>query len=233
MARSPSRVILETKKIKSVTASNFSPSICYEVMGPDTMILVLWVLSFKPAFPLSSFTLIRRLFGSSSLSAIKVISSTYLRLLMFLPSILIPSCDSSSLAFHTMYTVVVQSLSRVWLFATPWTATCQASLSFTVSQSLLKFISIESVMSSNHLILCCPLLLLPSIFSSVRDFSNESAFCIRWPKYWHFSLSISPSNEQTLIPFATYLLYDIKQYLNDFSLSSCCKSNKAKFPRLQ
>ena len=120
MAGSPSRVILETKKIKSVTASTFSPYICYEVMEPDTMILVLWVFSFKPAFPLSSFTLIRRLFGSSSLSAIRVVSSPYLRLLMFLPSILIPSCDSSSLAFRMMYTVVfVQPLSRVSLFVTP------------------------------------------------------------------------------------------------------------------
>ena len=89
------------------------------------------------------------------------------------------------------------------------------------------------VMPSNHLILCCPLPFLPSIFSSIRDFSNESAFCIRCPKYWCFSFSISPSNEQTLILYATYLLHDIKQYLNDFSLSSCCESNKAKFPRLQ
>ena len=87
--------------------------------------------------------------------------------------------------------VVVQSLSRVWLFADPWTATCQASLSFTISQSLLKLMSIESVMPSNHLVLSCPLLLLPSIFSSIRVFSNESVLHIRWPKYWSFSFSIS------------------------------------------
>ena len=87
----------------------------------------------------------------------------------------------------------VQLLSRVQLFATPWTAARQASLSITNSQSLLKLMSIESVMPSNHLILCHPLLLLPSIFPSIRVFSNESVFCIRWPKYW--SISIRPSNE--------------------------------------
>ena len=98
----------------------------------------------------------------------------------------------------------VQSLSRVWLFVTPWTAALQASLSITNSQSLLKFMSIESVMPSNHIILCCPLLLLPSIFRSIRVFSNESALHIRWPKYWSFSFSISPSNEYSgLISFRT------------------------------
>ena len=89
----------------------------------------------------------------------------------------------------------VQSLSCVQLFATPWTAAHQASLSFTVSQSLLKLISIELVMPSNHLILCDPLFLLPSIFPSFRVFSNESVLHITWPKYWSFSISISPSNE--------------------------------------
>ena len=89
----------------------------------------------------------------------------------------------------------IQLLSHIWLIATPWTPACQASLSFTISQSLLKLMSIESVMPSSHLILCCPLLLLPSIFPSIRVFSNESALCIRWPKYWSFSFSISPSKE--------------------------------------
>ena len=89
----------------------------------------------------------------------------------------------------------VQSLSRVWLFVTPWTAACQASLSITNSWSLPKLMSIESVMPSNHLILCHPLLLLPSIFPSIRVSSNESALRIRWPKYWSFSFNISPSNE--------------------------------------
>ena len=90
---------------------------------------------------------------------------------------------------------VVQLLSCVLLFATPWTATCQGFLSFTISQSLLRFTAIELVMPSNHLILCHPLLLLPSIFPSIRVFSSELALCIRWPKYWSFSLSINPSNE--------------------------------------
>ena len=96
---------------------------------------------------------------------------------------------------------VVQSLSWVQLFATPWTAGLQASLSFAISRSLLKLTSIELMMSSNHLILCHPLFLLPSIFPSIRGFSNKSALRIRWPKYWSFSFSISPSNEYSgLIP---------------------------------
>ena len=90
---------------------------------------------------------------------------------------------------------VVQLLSRVQLFVTPWTAARQASLFFTISQSLLKLMSIESVMPSNHLILCHSLLLLLSIFPSIRVFSNELSFPIRWAKYWNFSFSISPSNE--------------------------------------
>ena len=89
----------------------------------------------------------------------------------------------------------VNSLNHVQLFATPWTAVCQASLSITNSQSLLKLTSIKSVMPSNHLILCHPLLLLPSIFPSIRVFSNESVLPIRWPEHWSFSFSISPSNE--------------------------------------
>ena len=90
----------------------------------------------------------------------------------------------------------VQSLSRVWLFATPWIAARQAPLSITNSHSLLKLMSIELVMPSSHLILCRPLLLLPPIPSSIRVFSNESTLHIRWPKYWSFRFSISPSNEQ-------------------------------------
>ena len=95
-----------------------------------------------------------------------------------------------------------QSLSRVRLFVTPWTVACQASLSTTNSHSLLKLMSIKSVMPSNHLILCRPLVLLPLIFPSIRVFSNESVLHIRWPKYWSFSFSISPSNEYSgLISF--------------------------------
>ena len=101
--QSPSAVILEPKKIKSATVSIFSPSICHEVMGLAATILVFWMLSFKPAFPFSSFTFIKRLLGSSSLSAMKVVSSAYLRLLIFLPEILIPACESSSPAFCMLY----------------------------------------------------------------------------------------------------------------------------------
>ena len=98
----------------------------------------------------------------------------------------------------------VQLLSCVQLFATPWTAACQASLSVTNFQSLLKCMSIASVMPSNHLMLCRPLLLLPSIFPSIRVFSNESVLRIRWPKYWSFSFSVSASNEYSgLISFRT------------------------------
>ena len=97
----------------------------------------------------------------------------------------------------------VQLFSHVWLLATPWTTACQASLSITNSQSLPKFMSIESVMPSSHLILCRPLLLLPLIFPSIRVFSNEPVFPIRWPKYWSFSFNISPSNEHPgLISFS-------------------------------
>ena len=98
----------------------------------------------------------------------------------------------------------VQSLIHVQLFAIPWTAACQASLSITNSWSLLKLMSIKSVMPSNRLILCCPLLLPPSIFPSIRVFANESVLRIRWPKYWSFGFSISPSNEYSgLISFRT------------------------------
>ena len=100
------------------------------------------------------------------------------------------SCQCVSVQFSS-----VQSLSCVRLFATSWTTACQASLSITNSWSLLKLISTELVMPSNHLILCCPLLLLLSIFPSIRVFSDESVLCIRWPKYWSFSFNISPSNE--------------------------------------
>ena len=104
--------------------------------------------------------------------------------------------------------IPVQSLSRVQLFVTPWTAACQASMSFTISGSLLKFMSPELVMLSNHLILCHTLLLLPSIFPSITVFSNESAFRMRWPKYWSFSFSISPSKEYSgLISFRIDLFY--------------------------
>ena len=103
------------------------------------------------------------------------------------------------------FPLVVQSLGHFQLLATLWTTACQVSLSFTISWSLLKLITIESVMLSNHLILCHPLLLLPSVFPSIGIFSNEWSLCIKWPKYWNFSFSISPSNEYSgLISFRIY-----------------------------
>ena len=104
--------------------------------------------------------------------------------------------------FLSLSSVQFSPLSRVRLFATPWAVAGQASLSITNSRSLLKLMFIELVLQSNHLILCCSLLLLPSIFPSIRVFSSESILCIRWPKYWCFSFSISPSNEYSgLISF--------------------------------
>ena len=105
-------------------------------------------------------------------------------------------------SIHRRQVVAVQPFSHVRLFATPWTAACQASLSFTMFWSLLKLMSMELVMPPNHLVLCHPLLLLPSIFPNIRVFSKESALCIMWPKYWSFSFSISPSREYSgLISF--------------------------------
>ena len=120
-------------------------------------------------------------------------------ILCFFPSEL---CLQISVRWHQLGFSSVQSLSHVRLFATPWTAACQASLSITNSESLLILMSIKSVMPSNHLIVCRPLLLLPSIFPSIRVFSDESALRIRWPKYWSFSFNISPSNKYSgLISF--------------------------------
>ena len=112
------------------------------------------------------------------------------------------SCTSALGSWTELSVQSIQSLSNVRLFVTPWTASHQASLSITNSQSLLKFMSIELVVPSNHLILCHPLFLPPSIFPSIRGFSNESVLLIRWPKDWSFSFSISPSNEYSrLISF--------------------------------
>ena len=113
-------------------------------------------------------------------------------ILCFFPSEL---CLQITVRWHQLGFSSVQSLSHVWLFATPWTAARQASLSITNSRSLLKLMSIESVMPSNHLILCHPLLLLPSILPSIRVFSSESVLRIRWPKYWSFSFNIRTSSE--------------------------------------
>ena len=120
--------------------------------------------------------------------------------------------------FMYYYFSSVQSLSSVQHFVTPWTAARQASLSITSSHSSPKLMSIESVMPSNHLILCHPIFLLPSIFPSIRVFSDESALCIRWPKYWSFSFNISPSNEHLgLISFT-------KDWLDLFAVLGTLKS---------
>ena len=142
---------------------------------------------FKPVFSCSSFTLVKSIFSSSTISAIRVVSSPYLRWLIFVPAILIPACDSFSLEFHLMHSAYklnkhggniqfssVQLLSLVQLFVTPWISASQASLSITNSWSLPKLMPIELVMPSSHLILCLPLLLLPPIPPSIRVSSNES-----------------------------------------------------------
>ena len=124
---------------------------------------------------------------------------TFMKFGILVYSLLSPNAHDNSQ--HSIGSV--QLLRHVWFYVTPWrTAGCQASLSITNSWSLLKLMSIESVMPSNHLILCCPLLLLPSILPSIRVFFNELVLCIRWPKYWSFSFSISSSNEYSgLISF--------------------------------
>ena len=103
--------------------------------------------------------------------------------------------DKQNMVHTSVQFSSVQSLSLIWLFETPWVAACQAALCITNSQNLLSLMSFESVMPSNQLILCCPLLILPSIFPSITVFSNASGLRIRWPKYWSFSFSISPSKE--------------------------------------
>ena len=126
-------------------------------------------------------------------------------------------------ASHAVSISSVQLLSLVWLFATPWTAAGQASLSITNSWSPPKPMSIESVMPSNHLILCCPLLLLPSIFPSIRVFSNESALHIRWLKYWSFSFNISPSNEHPgLISFRMDWSMGSQKVRHDWTTANIC-----------
>ena len=135
------------------------------------------------------------------------------------------SCPLVS-SLYLLFVVVVQSLSFVSLFVTPWTEACKASLSFTTFHSLLKQMSIESVIPSNHLVLCHPLPFLPSIFPSIRVFSNESGFHIKWSKYQSFSFSISPSNEYSeLTSFRTdcFDILDI-QGIQESSLAAKCKS---------
>ena len=121
----------------------------------------------------------------------------------------------------------VQLLSHVQLFSTPWTAALQAFLSITNSQNLLKLMSIKLVMPSNHLILCGPLLLLPSIFPTIRVFPKESVLCIRWPNYWSFSLSISPSNEYSGLISFRIDWFDIPAVQRTLKSLIHCHSSKA------
>ena len=141
--------------------------------------------------------MIKYLLSSLILQLLSSYFFLHLRLSITVPCFFFPyqKCIASSIA------ISVQSFSRVRLLATPWTVARQASLSITNSQSSLKFMPIESVMLSNHLILCHPLLLPPSVFPSTGVFSNESDLHIRWPKYWSFSFTISPSNEYSGLDF--------------------------------
>ena len=180
-------VILESKKIKLLTVSIVSPSTCHEVMGPEAMIFIFWMLSFKPTFSLSTYTFIRGFlvplhFLTSCTYSIINPPNVFIKHLIFFFG-LITNFQLSSVA------------QCVLLFATPRTADHHVSMSITNAQCLLKLMPIESLMPSNHLILCHPLLLPPSIIPSIRVFSNESVLRIRWPKYWSFSFNISPSSE--------------------------------------
>ena len=149
--------------------------------------------------------------------------------------IYIPPPPPSELPFplpsHPSQFSSVQLLSCVQLFVTPWTAACQASLSITNSQSPLKLMSIESVMPSNHLILCHPLLFLPSIFPRIRVFSNESVLRIRWPKYWSFSFSISPSNKYSRLLFLRINWFDLLSVQG--TLKSLLQHHRSKASVLQ
>ena len=161
------------------------------------------------------FYLFSHLFGQFSISVLALNMRISLNLVLNLHSF-------STLYSQTTQTLKqfssVQSLRHVRLFATPWTAACQASLSIANSRSLPKFMFIESMMPSNHLILCHPLLLLPTIFPSIRVFFNESVLYIRWPKYWSFSFNISPTNEHPR------LIYFRMDWLDPFAVQGTLKS---------
>ena len=164
--------------MKSVTVSTVSPSIRHEAMGPDAMIFVFLMLSFKPTFSLL-------VFFDYQWKYLGLHISVWIHLWVCLCSIGWICTQFSS----------VQSLSCVQLSVTLWITACQSSLSITNSWSSPKLMSIKLVMPSSHLILCCPLLLPPSVFPSIRVFSSELVLRIRWPNYWSFSFSIIPSKE--------------------------------------
>ena len=170
------------------------------------MILVFWMLSVKPAFSLSSLNLINRLFSSSSLSAIRAVSSAFLRLLIFLPAILSPAYDwkIQPSILHYVLCISVQFSRSVVSDSLRPHGPQRARLPCPSPTPGIypNFMSIDSVMPSNHLFLCHPLLLPPPIFASMRVFANESVLRMRWPKYWSFSFNISPSSEHSgLISF--------------------------------
>ena len=131
---------------------------------------------------------------SSDTFSLRSLASIFLILYEFLKNMHVRVIVLEFYCWVCFYVDFVQLPTHIWLFATPWTAPCQVSLLLTISWSLPKFMSIVSVMPSSHLILSCPLFLLSSILPSIQDFSNESAVCIRWPKFWSFTFSISPSN---------------------------------------
>ena len=173
--QSPSTVILEPKKIKSDTVSTVSPSISHQVMGPDAMILVFWMLSLKPTFPLFSFTFIKRLFSSSSLFAIRVVSSAYLRLLIFLPAILIPACAPFSPALLIMYSAY--KLNKQGDNIQPWHAP------FPIW---------------NHSVVPCPALTVASWPDLHTGFSRGRSGALVFPSHWEFSTVCCDSHSQRL-----------------------------------
>ena len=166
------------------------------------LILLIWFFSFFFfLMNLANGLSILFIFSKNQLLALLIfamvsfVPSAFISALIVKTSFLLQTLGFYFSSFSSCFKCSVQSLSRVRLFVTPWIAVRQAPLSINNSQSSLKLMSIEWVMPSNHLIVCHPLLLLPSIFPSIRVFSNESALCIKWPKYWSFSFNISPSNE--------------------------------------
>ena len=219
-------VILEPKKIKSVTVSTISPSICHEVMGLDAMILVFWMLSFKPTFSLSSFTFIKRLFSSSLLSGIRVVSSAYLRLLIFLLAVLIPVCASSSPAFLLMYSAY--KLNKQGDNMQPWHTLCPiwTQLTYNVDLQFVNF--------------CC----IAKWFSYTRNVISEQCFqyWIPWmiPK-WVYILSfthtflrtweLSLKKGSTVLAPASHRAQSLNIYATGFLVSPLRRSSSQIFLR--
>ena len=183
--QSPSAVILEPPKIKSLTVSIVSPSICHEVMGPDAMILVFWMLSFKPTFSLSSFIFIKRLLSSSSLYAIRVVPSAYLRWLIFFLIILIPTCASSSPAFHIMYSAykLNKQGDNIWPWHTPFPIWNQSVVARSVLTELnccfLTYIQISQGAGK--------MVWYSHLLKTLRLNPSPASFCVTLGISWKFS----------------------------------------------